>query len=975
MTGLTAPRPVGRLTVVLTAWLLLATAHAVGAASVVDPALRFRRVHTAHFVIYFHRGEEALAARLARIAEDVYRVMGQRFSWSLPARTHVILVDQTDAANGWATPLPYNTVLVTAAWPSGFESIGYTDDWLRLVFAHEFTHIAHLDRSRGWARAARSVFGRVPFAFPNLSLPGWQIEGLATYFESAVTGRGRRVAADFRAIEREPARGGERTPLDRVNGGLVAWPGGHASYASGLGFHEHLAERFGEARLVALADATAGRVPYTGSRSFRRVFEQPLGRLWADYQAALSTGAASTPPADGARRLTDEAYDVAGARFLPPACPACPAEIAYSVRNPHEFPALKVMPAAGGEARTLSTRYLGTTLGVSGTTLVFDQRELRRNVSVVSDLVRVDRRSGRVRILGGSRRLQDPDLAPDGRTIVATRQAGGSRHLVTTRLREDGTLDPIATVVAEADTQFATPRWSPDGRRIAVERHRLGERSEVVLVDVATGLVRTVATGSTRAVTPAWRPDGQAVVAAVDLPGEPFNLFEFRVAGDQLVRRRLTSTTGGALSPDVSPDGRTLIFIGYTARGYDVFSQPYDEAAGPADVPPLHIPSPVGAAVQEARSPGPIDAGEASPYRPWTTLWPRAWMPAVTAGATQTLVGFTTGGSDVLGYHAYALTGQWRVSQASDVRSAFGADPDWSAAYAYNRWVPVFYASVSQTTSFLRGSAADAAGFSARRERTTEVGVQFPVRRVRRSQRVVAGMAVGANSVEAPAGPTDFHRTALRTGWAYRTARTYGYSISAEDGFAAGVTAEWAGGGLASLDRSRTVTADARAYVPGLAPHHVLALRGAAGTSAGPREFGRTFRLGGAASSPDPIDFSDGALSLFRGFAADTFAGRRAALVNAEYRLPVARVERGHGTLPLFVRQVHASVFTDVGHAWTTRFASRDVKVAVGAELSADVVLGFGLPLTVTTGIARGRDGAGRVPDSTLGYVRVGRAF
>ena len=42
-----------------------------------------------------------------------------------------------------------------------------TDDWLRLVFTHEFTHIVHLDRSEGWARVVRGVFGRMPIAFPE----------------------------------------------------------------------------------------------------------------------------------------------------------------------------------------------------------------------------------------------------------------------------------------------------------------------------------------------------------------------------------------------------------------------------------------------------------------------------------------------------------------------------------------------------------------------------------------------------------------------------------------------------------------------------------------------------------------------------------------------------------------------------------------------------------------------------------------
>ncbi len=96
--------------------------------------------------------------------------------------------------------------MIAAAWPAGSEFIGNIDDWLRLVFTHEFTHIVHLDRSEGWARAVRAVFGRTPIAFPNLYLPTWQIEGLATYEESALTGVGRLHAGDFGAIVGEEVR-------------------------------------------------------------------------------------------------------------------------------------------------------------------------------------------------------------------------------------------------------------------------------------------------------------------------------------------------------------------------------------------------------------------------------------------------------------------------------------------------------------------------------------------------------------------------------------------------------------------------------------------------------------------------------------------------------------------------------------------------------------------------------------------------
>ena len=230
--------------------MLLFSASAFGSTRY-DPRLRFRSISTPRFDIHFHQGEEQQARRLADIAEDVAAsldgVLGRP-----SGRVHVILVNQTDLPNGWATPLPYNIIEITAAAPSGESTIGNTDDWLRLVFTHEYTHILHLGRAGGWIGGLRRVFGRMPLLFPNLALPLWQIEGIATYQESALTGQGRVYAGDFRLIPESAAAAGRFLPIDRANGGLVDWPGGQAPYAYGGLFHEYLASRFGAESLRRL---------------------------------------------------------------------------------------------------------------------------------------------------------------------------------------------------------------------------------------------------------------------------------------------------------------------------------------------------------------------------------------------------------------------------------------------------------------------------------------------------------------------------------------------------------------------------------------------------------------------------------------------------------------------------------------------------------------------------------------------------
>ena len=90
-----------------------------------------------------------------------------------------------------------------------------------------------------------------------------------------------------------------------------------------------------------------------------------------------------------------------------------------------------------------------------------------------------------------------------------------------------------------------------------------------------------------------------------------------------------------------------------------------------------------------------------------------------------------------------------------------------------------------------------------------------------------------------------------------------------------------------------------------LGPRHgVLALRASGAASRGDPIVRRTLRLGGHDADGSVLSFDDDASSLLRGFPADAFFGTSVVLANADYRLPLAYIERGVGTWPLFVRAV-----------------------------------------------------------------------
>jgi hypothetical protein len=925
--------------------VLVVVCPAAGAATRYDPRLRFRTLTTPHFTIYFHQQEDALARRLAAIAEDVAdRVAGELGQPN--GRVHVILVNQHDVSNGWATPVPYNTIEISAAAPTGASQIGNTDDWLRLVLSHEYTHIVHLDKARGWIGGLRYVFGHAPLLYPNLFLPLWQVEGIATYNESVLTGEGRIPAGDFRLIVDRAALSHRFDPIDRANGGLVDWPGGSAQYVYGGYFHQYLADRFGAASIAKLADETSGRVPYFGAPAFRKLFHRSLGDLWNDFEAEVRDHAGEE--ANVATRLTHHGFSVGPPTFGQNA-------IFYSIANPHGFPALMALKPGQANPREVTTRYLGSQIGARGGLLVFDQLELVRNAALQSDLYTVSENGARVQRITHLARAADPDLAPNGRTVVCTIQLADRRALATLQLPSPGSYAQPSILVSETATDFSSPRWSPDGRSIAVERRRLGGPSEIVVVDAGNGRIRAIATSRDgRNVTPSWLSPS-VVLFASDRGGRPFNIYSVNIVNGAV--RRLTGAGPSAQSPVVSPDGATVVFVGYTADGYDLFSLPLASATWSE----VESPPRVSAAEVALPSPENVPAAAAGAYRPWRTLAPRYWMPIVESDAGEVLFGAESSGNDVLGRHGYGGSVAWSASRLH---------PDWSFTYTYDRWWPILFASVSDDTDPWRGGDIQT--------REVNAGALFTVARIRWSVNLLAAINASDDRFSCdgcdPPAPPNVKRGAIRMGWSADNAKSYGYSISRESGGAVRLTWESAPEAFGSDATNSSMTFDARGYQRVGPAHAVVAGRAGTAFTWGDQNARRIFSASGPGPASSGFDFGRGAIGLLRGFDSDTIVGTRAAVANLDYRFPLWRVQRGVGTIPMFIRTIHGAVFTDAGNAWDDAFRWNDVRLSTGVELSLDTVLGFGLPLSFATGVAWRHDPVG-TQDGVAVFGRIGRAF
>ena len=449
--------------------------------------------------------------------------------------------------------------------------------------------------------------------------------------------------------------------------------------------------------------------------------------------------------------------------------------------------------------------------------------------------------------------------------------------------------------------------------------------------------------------------------------------------------RQVTNVLGGASHPSVDPAGQWIYFSSYHADGWHVERIPFspaewfapqptsdrfdaapeERAAGDAVETEVAEVEAAEAGVAEAETVA-AEAPEATPrrgYRAFGTLRPYYWTPLFEAreqgsdqsGATRTVlresVGIATGGTDLVGRHSYNLSGRVAVD-GSRFAGRFG--------YSYRGLGnPVLGLSLSQSHDASSRTLAvrfpdetTREYFLVERERAATLSTSFLRRRYRSSTALTlsGGLVQEHLTLQDPAGqagpelsnpPPLTTFTQFRATLSASNAQRRALSISREDGVRGYVSArvrrenglEADSRNVAGMDRGfREVTGELSAFKSigkfGFA-NHVLALRfsGGVGFGAGANQF--HFDIGGAEGTPEPITglgLFGGSSRLFpvRGYRGNFRSGRIAWTSSAEYRFPIAVLDRGLPFAPLFFDRIHGSVFFDAGNAWGPTLGQRN---------------------------------------------------
>lgn len=611
------------------------------------PELEWQVVETEHFRILYHQGLAGAAARTAQIVEEAYAPITELYGYAPEDRVRIVLKDYDDYANGAAFFYHDTIEIWTTSLDHDFDLRG-TSDWLRNVITHEFTHIISLGSARKGSQRVPALYLQYfgyqreqnrpdiligyPDAiasYPVMStvVPMWLAEGAAQYMAEGA--RRDRWDANRDMVLRTQVLAGAQLPFDEMGVFGKHGFGNEYVYDHGFGLVRYIGQTYGDEKIAALYRSASQWRTLEIDGAFKKVLGKSVDELYDEWVASMQEGYEAQVEGLGDLREGELVTDLGFSNLRPRLSPDGKKLAYLSTRKRQYGPhMLVVRDLETAEDEVVAFPVSASTVDWSpdGQKLLFARIDRAdkygsRQADIYEYDFDVDEpgfvhdvlwtlpvmvagtapESPRIKQLTHGLRALYPTYSPDGEWIAFVHNKGTNNNLGI--MRADGSNLRYLTDYKDG-TQIYTPRFSPDGRSLAISISRGGQR-DIVLFGVGfrqTHPIRIVASAEPilpsgkealapeylemladtttevsavfqRAISttgtdrdPVWSADGDRIVFASDFSGI-FNIYAFYLKTGQM--RQLTNVVGGAFNPTVGPAGE-VVFAAYTASGFEI---------------------------------------------------------------------------------------------------------------------------------------------------------------------------------------------------------------------------------------------------------------------------------------------------------------------------------------------------------------------------------------------------------------------
>lgn len=558
-------------------WLALLTSGAVAAQSLPiitqnPPALRWQEIRSPHFRVLYPAGLDTAAQRTAGRLEAVHAAEGATLGVQAKPIA-VVLQNQTTISNGFVTFLPRHAEFFTT--PDQGQGLG-TVDWLDGLVVHEFRHVNQFDKARqGFGRVVVPLLGDGGLGVSAVGVPQWFFEGDAVGTETAFTRSGRGRIPYFGLGLRANLLDGRLYNYQKAVSGSLRdnvpdW------YVLGYYLTSYAKAHYGP-DVWSRALGQYYRFPFypfSFSNGLKRTtglrVEDLYARTMRELDSTWRAQRASQPALTPVRELAGQAATPVFTQYQYPQYMTDSTVLALK-SGLGDIAQLVLLGRHGREKRvfTLGLQNIPQMLSVGGGRVVWPEfrQSPRWGQRVYSELKVLDLTTGRLTRLGRGQRYAAAALSADGQRIVAVRTDESYHHALV--ILDAATGDVIRTLPNPHNDFYQQPRFTPTGQAIvAVALSAAGKTLQ--LIEPTSGLAADIL------------PVANVNLANPQLWGE-YVLYNSPQAGTDDIYAvnyrtrqtyRVTSRPTGAYHVAVSPDGQRLALHDYRATGARVAELP-----------------------------------------------------------------------------------------------------------------------------------------------------------------------------------------------------------------------------------------------------------------------------------------------------------------------------------------------------------------------------------------------------------------
>lgn len=909
-----------------------------------DPELDWKTIETPHFKLHFESKHRQIADDTVALAEIIHKDLAKKFQWEPRRKTHLVLTDHTDVANGYASPLPFNRSVLFVHPPQAGEMD--MKDWLTSLLTHEYTHVLHLDKADGVPDAFRNIFGRFWPLFPNIFQPSWVHEGLATYQETSYENRiGRGQSSIYAMKIQEELRSGFKS-ISEVNMASSSWPL-DARYLYGYYFFQFISETYGKEKVFHLVEEYSDNwLPYFINQNSEKVIGKPLDVLWDEFEDYLMDRYAPIKSEKLQSTLTNDGFFKQGlAQGLEQALwfTGYDGYTQYGLYRVRDNQTEKVHDLN-------SLGYLDVNLQGE---LLISQLEVNDEYNLYYDLYIYKPSQQKLQRITFSQRYVEAVWDNKSETIIALKGDSGRFYLE--RLTREGKF--IERLYMGGTEVISYMDISPDSRFIVASVQRPdSSRAGVELFDLESHEWQPLFDKEFHSWHAKFVNDKQIVFSS-DRQQNRFDIYLADIQTREV--SRIASARSGEFEPIIIDN--ELWTLQYSSRGFDVVKREHFNTNAPAEITTLDLQYPLnldeGRQTTRLERKGSLSEAEVMDYSSLDSLTPSYWFPFAVGNENTVELGLQTSGMDALENHSYFLAGSVEIERKL---------PNLFVNYQYDRFFNLRLQHSHDiddddnplTTDFI--------------EQSTELELSYYIAFTQLQRQWNIELAASFDTTrqylwqdESLRFIREFNDPLVGVAFNFNSSKNYLRSISPSNGRQ--IKFATASSDVIESDfTGKRAVIDWRELIQ-LSGEHVLAIRALAASA---EQGGRNFRIGGDFS--EPFFMQGNALVehryALRGYPdfADVLSGRHVRMTSVEWRFPLGHLERTFMSPPIGIDKVSGRLFFDearvYGHSQSVidRYPSLDLSeqhyASVGAELYTRVKLFYSLILDVRLGYAIAND-------------------